>query len=129
MSLKSKGTNAERELIHLLWGKDIPAIRVAGSGSSKYPSPDIIAGTISRKFAIECKSVKGESKYIPKREIEELKEFAIKFGCEPWIGVRFAKHDWHFITLEDLKETKQSFVITTESIKIKGLLLEELIGY
>jgi holliday junction resolvase Hjr len=126
MSFKSKGTDAERELVHLCWKKDIPAIRVAGSGSSRYPSPDIIAGRIDRKVAIECKSVKADSKYIPKEEVENLKIFATKFGCEPWIGVRFAKNDWLFLSLEDLTETKSSFMISKEKAKLKGLLLEEL---
>ena len=47
MSRKSKGINAERELIRLFedtnkWS----ACRVAGSGSSRYPSPDIIAASV-----------------------------------------------------------------------------------
>jgi len=127
MSIKQKGTNAERELVHLLWGMQVPAIRVAGSGSSKYPSPDIIAGTPERKLVIECKSIKGKSKYIPKKEVEDLLFFARKFGAEPWIGIRFAKKEWHFISHEDLEESKTSYVITHENIKIKGLLIEELI--
>lgn len=127
MSLKGKGTNAERELIHLLWAEGIAAIRVAGSGSSHYPSPDIIAGNIDRKFAIECKSIKGTSKYIPKNEIYELQKFAQMFGAEPWIGLRFARNEWHFISIEDMKETKSSFAITLEKVKMKGLLLKELL--
>ncbi len=127
MSLKQKGTNAERELIHLLWAKNIPAVRVAGSGSSRYPSPDIVAGNIDRKLVIECKSVKIDSKYIPLREIEELKKFSMLFGAEPWIGVRFGKNEWHFLTLEDLDKTDKSYVITLDLAKMKGLLLDELI--
>lgn len=127
MSKKSKGINAERELIHLFWGKGIPAIRVAGSGSSKYPSPDIIAGNVSRKFAIECKSIKTDSKYIPKKEIEQLKEFSSAFGCEAWIGIRFQKEEWFFLPLEDLIETKESYAMNLVSARLKGLLFEELI--
>jgi Holliday junction resolvase len=126
MSVKAKGSNAERELIHLLWKKDIAAIRVAGSGSSHYPSPDIVAGTIKRKLAIECKSVKADSKYIPKEDLNDLKEFSAKFGCEPWIGMRFARNEWLFLSPEDLTETESSYVITIENAKRKGLLLEEL---
>lgn len=128
MSLKSKGTNAERELIHLLWANDIAAIRVAGSGSSKYPSPDIIAGDIDRKLAIECKSIKGTCKYIPKQEIYDLQSFCSKFGAEPWIGLRFTRNEWHFIPIEDMKETKSSFAISLEDVKMKGLLLNELLN-
>lgn len=127
MSQKSKGTNAERELVHLLWKKGYGAIRVAGSGSSKYPSPDVLAGTSQRKLAIECKSVKGTAKYLPKDEIAALKTFSEVFGCEPWIGVRFARNEWFFISLEDLRETPESFMVSTETVKIKGLLLDELL--
>ena len=127
MLLKQKGTNAERELIHLLWANDVAAARVAGSGSSHYPSPDIIAGNIERKFAIECKSIKGKSKYIPKEEIYDLQKFASMFGAEPWIGLRFARNEWHFISIEDMNETKSSFGITLDKAKMKGLLLKELL--
>lgn len=127
MSLKRKGTNAERELIHLLWSKQIPAVRVAGSGSSKYPSPDILAGNNERKFAFECKSVKGKVKYIPCLEIEQLQEFVSKYGCEAWIAIRFSKKEWHFLSLEDLLKTPKSYAITHELIAQKGLLLDELL--
>ena len=53
MSRKSKGINAERSLIHKFWAHNWAAIRVAGSGSSKYPSPDVLAGNNLRKLAIE----------------------------------------------------------------------------
>ena len=128
MSVKRKGTNAERELIHLLWSKGFPAVRIAGSGSSKYPSPDIIAGKLGRILAIECKSVKSSSKYIPKNEIAQLLEFAQGIGSEAWIGVRFAKKEWHFLAIEDMIQTEKSYAITHELIKQKGLLLDEILG-
>lgn len=128
MSKKSNGINKERELIHLFWKKGIPAVRVAGSGSSSYPSPDVIAGNISRKFAIECKSVKNDSKYIPKKEINQLVEFCSAFGCEAWIGIRFQKEEWFFLPIEDLTQTKESYAINIEAAKMKGLLLEELLS-
>ena len=63
MSRKSKGINAERELIHLFWKTNSwTAVRIAGSGSSKYPCPDILAANISRKIAIEAKSTKDKNK-------------------------------------------------------------------
>ncbi len=42
---KSKGSAAERELIHKFWANSWGAIRVAGSGSSQFPSPDILVGS------------------------------------------------------------------------------------
>ena len=63
MNRNAKGTNAERELVRLFnelgWG----CIRIAGSGSSKYPSPDILAGNALRRIAVECKTTKDNKKY------------------------------------------------------------------
>ncbi len=127
MSLKSKGINAERELIHMFWDKGWAAIRVAGSGSSIYPSPDVLAGNNLRKLAIECKSIKGVTRYLSKEEIANLEIFANKFGAEPWIGVRFDHLDWYFIGIHDLERTEKSVKITVRDSKMNGLLFEELI--
>ena len=128
MNKKRFGTTAERELIHMFWKENIPAIRVAGSGSMRYPSPDIIAGTPLKKYAIECKAVTGEKLYIPKNEIEEFKKYCTMFGAQGFIGVRFDKN-WYFLILEDLRETEASFSINTEEVRIKGLLFEDLVKF
>lgn len=129
MSLKSKGIAYERELIHLFWGTgEWAAMRVAGSGSIKYPSADILAGNALRKLAIECKSVKNNAVYIPKENVEQLKEFAKIFGAEPWIAVRFHNKEWHFVSMDNLEFTENSAVITTDNIKQKGLLFSEVLG-
>lgn len=127
MSRKSKGINAERELIHAFWASRWAALRVAGSGSSKYPSPDVLAGNGSRRIAIECKSSKGMVKYLTSKEVSELQEFAKIFGAEPWIGMRFDDMKWYFLSLDDLKNSGSSFSASVELVKRKGLRFEELI--
>lgn len=125
---KRKGTTAERELIHMFWAEGgWSAHRIAGSGSNKYPSPDVLAGNRRRVLAIECKSTKNDFQYLTKEEILALKEFSSIFGAEPWVGVRFGKGGWYFLDLDDLRETKKNFAITVEESKNKGLLFEELI--
>ena len=127
MKSKSKGINAERELIHLFWGKGWASIRVAGSGASKYPNPDIIASNRLRKIAIECKTTGKDKKYLSKGDINQLKEFCNAFGAEPWIGVRLSGGKWHFLTLEDLEQTEKGYLISSPIASRKGLLFEELI--
>jgi len=127
MSRKSKGINAERELVHLFNNNSWGAIRVAGSGSSQFPSPDILAGNKVRRLAIECKSSKKPVKYLTKEEVDELLLFSNMFGAEPWIAVRFK--EWYFLNIEDIKQTEKSYVVTLEKAKQKGLLFEELIKY
>ncbi len=129
MSRKSKGIGFERELIHLFWANSWCAVRVAGSGSSKYPSPDVLAGNNLRKIAIECKNTSEKAVYIPKREINELVKFSKLFGAEPWVAVKFGKEKIYFITIEDMKETNSSYSASNELSKQKGLLFDELIKY
>jgi len=124
---KRKGTVAERDLISLFWDNDWSAHRIAGSGSSRYPSPDIIAGTPLRKLAIEVKITKESRKYFTAEEIDGLRFFCEIFGSEAWVAVKFPKVPWYFFSLEDLKPTGKNFAISTDDISIKGLLFEELI--
>ena len=127
MSRKSKGMNAERELVHLFWNNKWSSVRVAGSGSSKYPSPDVLAGNGNRRLAIECKASKSSSKYLTAKEVNELQTFAELFGAEAWIGMRFDDMKWYFLSLEDLKNSGNSFSASVDLVKKKGLKFEELI--
>ena len=128
MSLKSKGMNAERDLIHLFWGGGWASVRVAGSGSMRYPSADILATNKIRILAIECKTCIKESKYIPQEDIEQLKTFSEMFSAEPWIAIKFKGHEWYFVSLEDLETTNKSYMINLGLVKSKGLLFEEIIS-
>ena len=128
MSSKKEGINAERELIHMFWKKDWAAIRVAGSGSSRYPSPDILAGNNLRKLAIECKSVSGINKYLASEAISQLKIFSKRFGAEPWIGIRFDNLGWFLLSLEDIIKVGKSFKISKKIAEERGLLFSELIS-
>ena len=128
MSLKSKGINAERELVHMFWAKDWACLRIAGSGSSRYPSPDLLVGNKLRRLAVECKVTKEKSKYFAKEGIFALRKFADVFGAEPWIAVKFKGYEWYFVSLEDLKETGNGFSLNLDNAKSKGLLFEEILG-
>ncbi|MDP2750970.1 MAG: Holliday junction resolvase Hjc [Nanoarchaeota archaeon] len=127
MSRKSRGIAGERELVHKFWGNGWACIRVAGSGSSRYPCPDLLAGNNLRKLAIECKLVKSMDKYLSDEELKQLKTFAEKFGAESWLAIKFKGFDWLFINLEDLKETNKGAGISFEAAKLKGLSFDELI--
>ena len=120
MSLKGKGANAERELIHLFWSNGWVSVRVAGSGSMQYPSPDVLASNGKRILAIECKTSKNDSKYIDKAQIDDLKIFASDFKAEPWVGIRFARTDWYFLKPEEAEITPKNVLITKALAELKG---------
>lgn len=126
MSLKSKGINAERDLVHRFWEIGWACIRVAGSGSSKYPSPDLLAGNNLRKFAIEAKTTTSNIQYFDKKEIFELRDFANRFGAESWVAIKFKGSKWVFLGLEDLIETGKFFAASKSLCERRGLSFEEL---
>lgn len=127
MSRKGKGISAERELIHLFWAAGWAACRVAGSGAIKYPCPDIIAGCEHRRLAVECKASGEGYQYIEGRTIQKLKDFCARFAAEPWIGVRFDRDGWFFVSLDEIHLSGQGRTISLDSAKSRGVLFEELI--
>ncbi|RJQ18675.1 Holliday junction resolvase [Candidatus Woesearchaeota archaeon] len=122
-----KGANAERQLIHLFWNTGTwTACRVAGSGSMKYPSPDIIANKDGINLAIECKATAGNNQYLEKREVEELVAYAQRAGARPIIAVRFDRKPWRFLNPDDLDLKTASVGINQELAELRGITFEEL---
>jgi|SRR3989338_1514767 len=129
MSIKSKGSNAERELLHLFWAKKWAAIRSAGSGSMKYPGPDLLAGNKTRRLAIECKSSKSSKIYLGEYDIQQLKDFSSMFDAKPMFAARFSRKEWLFLNLDDLQKTPTGYAIDLKVAELRGLSFEELISY
>ena len=128
MNTKAKGSKGERELVAFFNDNGWSCVRVAGSGSSRFPSPDILAGNAIRRVAIECKVTKDKKKYFSKKEVAQLEEFSKNFGAEAWAGVKFAGEDWFFLMLEDLEDTGASLAVSVELAKRRGLSKEDLLG-
>ena len=126
---KKKGSRVERELFHMFWNeKGWAGLRVAGSGSTTLPAPDLIVGNSLRILAIECKSGKGR-RDIKKEQIEELKIFSKLFGAEAWIGARFDNMPWYFFRLTEIGKSKgKNYFIDPKLAIKKGIKFEELIG-
>ncbi len=127
MSQKSKGTNAERDLVHKFWAEGFAAIRSAGSGSMKYPSPDLLVAKEGNIIAIECKTTKNQYKYIEKKEIDDLREFSRIFNAIPRIAIKFKGEEWIFIKLEDLGEKGKSFMVDIGLAKRVGRTFEDFV--
>ena len=137
MKTKQKGSSAEREIIHKFWGTGVwAAMRAAGSGSTRYPCPDIIASNGSRVLAIECKSVGGNSIRVEREQLQQLQQFANLFRAEVWIGARYSKNvtkdshgeGWYFFSVEDLNESEKGYSVNVEQAVYKGISFEELIA-
>ena len=127
---KAKGSRAERELLHMLWHAGFAVIRSAGSGLSSYPNPDLIASNGKKCLAIECKSLKGLTKYLSREDIIQLNDFSKRFKAEPWFGIRFDNEGWYFIQPKKLEKSKNgNFNISINSAKKRGLTFNKLIKW
>src|SRR3989344_6636166 len=105
MSNKSKGSNAERELVSLFTGYGWRALRVAGSGVNDESPCDIISGKIGKKpCAIEAKSSRQNRIYIKKQQIEDFMQFTHLLGARPVLAVRFTYEGWLFMNPEHLED-------------------------
>ena len=123
---KEKGSRAERELLHMFWERAWYCTRMAGSGSMPFPCPDLLAGKKGRVLAIECKSGK-KTRYVDKKQINELLEFSNGFGAEPWIAARFNNMEWRFLRPEQLKSSGKNFSIPKEALDNEGIGFDALL--
>ncbi len=122
-----KGYRFERELIHMFWRRGFAAVRVPASGSISYPVPDIIAGNGNRYLAIEVKMRSKLPVYIPREDVENLIKFSETFGAEPFIAVRIPNMGWRFLSLNNLKRTKNGYKVDDEVFH-SGLEFDELVS-
>ena len=124
----AKGAKAERELIEMFWNNGYAAMRAAGSGISRLPSVDVIAGNGKKTFAVECKAIKSGYVYLEKEEIVKLLTFSQKFGAMPYVAVRFAKDDWSFLHAGKIQTTGTGkFKITRKIAEESGKSFEKLV--
>ena len=126
---KTVGTTTENELLHLFWENNWVCVRVAGSGSTKHPAPDLLASRGDRKLVLEIKMVSSSKKYFTSKEIQELDFFAGQFGAESWVGVKFIENQWYFLPISELNKTKNNnFVCEIVDMKRRGFTFEEMIN-
>jgi Holliday junction resolvase len=126
--MKAKGSRAERELLHMFWDNSWACMRAAGSGSTPMPSPDLIAGNKENLLAIECKSLRSNSKNFQKEEIEQLVTFSDILNATPIIAMRFDNLGWYFLNAKELPKNKNgNYTVTLKSSQLKGIKFEELI--
>lgn len=128
MKNKQKGSNAERELLFALFNKGFAVSRVAGSGSSQLPTPDVLAFKSGKALAIECKTKKGEYLNIRDEQVEELLLWEKLSGLKSYVAWRLGKDKWYFVGLSGLKKTKKAYSIKKEEIQANGIHFDRFIA-
>jgi len=125
--MKSKGSRFERDLIEELWKHGFASVRVAGSGVSHFPCPDIVAGNGKRYFAIEVKMRSSLPLYMGEEEIEKLKKFSKAFGAQGLVALKLPRKKWKFFKPENLAEVGKGYRID-EEVYARGMDIYDLKG-
>lgn len=126
MAHYNKGANAERELIKALFDRGFAVLRVAGSGVSPLPSPDVVALKSGRILAIECKAWKGAHLAIPVVTMTDEINWAKTAGAEFFIGWKIPRDGWLFVRAEHFHNAGKNFMISLVEAKLKSVTLEAL---
>lgn len=125
--MKSKGSRFERVLIEELWKHGFAAVRVAGSGISHFPCPDIVAGNGKKLLAIEVKMRASLPLYLSQEEVEKLRKFSEIFGAEGFVALKLPREEWRFFRLNDLGKTVKGYKIDLETYS-RGMDVHDLKG-
>ena len=128
MAQYGKGANAERELIHMLFDAGFSVVRIAGSGKTPLPSPDIVALKKGKIWAVECKAWKAKNLAISVEQIQELFDWCERAGAIPLVGWRVPRKGWFFLKPEQMKNTGKFFTINMANAMEKGRVFEEVFG-
>jgi holliday junction resolvase Hjr len=128
--MSKTGSREERELVKMLWDADCAAMRApASGGATKNPLPDIIAGNGKIYLAIEVKSSSKDRIYINSEKIDALLEFADIFGAQAYIGAKFTRKKWRFLTPDILYKTRQNnYRVDLDLAFQKGMEFDEILG-
>ncbi len=118
-----KGANFEREIVKAFWEVGWAAVRAAGSGTTKYPVPDVIAVKDKRIILVECKTTKKDRLNI-KKAAESLKKYADLSGGNAYIAIKFYKTKPRFYEINNLLSRKSYTVTDTDQY----LSMDAIIG-
>jgi Holliday junction resolvase len=126
------GANDERDLVRLLWDHGFAALRApASGGATQMPRPDILAGSdkLGLQLAIEVKTTRDRTLYIPEESVRQLLAFAQRFGCRPVLAVKFKgkRRPWLFIGPDKLERVSSwGYRLPFKRLVEAGLTIESL---
>ena len=128
MNRYAKGANAERELIQQLYSLGFSVARMAGSGKTSLPSPDIIALNKYKKLAFECKAWNGNYLSIPAQQMRELISWGKKAEVEMFVAWKMPNHGWFFLKPEHFNSSEKHFSISKQKALKKAISLNVVLG-
>lgn len=99
-------------------------MRAAGSGTSVFPVPDVIAVKDGRVIIVECKTTKKDRLSL-KGAMMQLKQFADISGGEAYIAIRFHRKEMRFYPLEKMLQKRNHTITISEPFYSLDTVLSE----
>ncbi|MFH1107546.1 MAG: Holliday junction resolvase Hjc [Candidatus Micrarchaeota archaeon] len=124
--MSSKGANWERSLKKTLEARGFVVVRSAGSGVD-HTSPDLLALSSTRRFALECKAWNSGHLWIEKGRFSLMQEFEQKTAIPYYVAWKVAREEWRFFPLSSLKETGKAYTASGKDLHA-GLPLDVLLS-
>lgn len=125
LAVSAKGANWERQLKKILEERGFVVIRSAGSGVDS-TSPDLLALSSTRKFALECKAWNSGYLWIGKNRFRQMQLFEQKTNIPYYVAWKVAREGWRFFPLAALAETGKAFTASGKDLRA-GLTFEALL--
>ncbi len=112
MAQYNKGANAERELLRKVYESGFGCVRIAGSGATILPSPDIVALSPKKKISFECKAWNSNYLNISIQQMEELIYWGEISGTEVFVAWKIPNKGWFFLKPEHFSKKTKSYAIS-----------------
>ena len=128
MGYYRKGANAERELIHMLFDRGLAVLRVAGSGKTSLPSPDVVALKPGLQIAIECKAWSKAYLSVSVLQMQELSMWSKMAGAELYVAWKIPRKGWRFLKPNQFNKTDKAYNISRKHALTHGIDLGVVIG-
>jgi len=112
MAHYNKGANAERELLRIIYEKGFGCVRIAGSGATILPSPDIVALSPDKKISFECKAWNSNYLNVSIEQMTELIYWGEISGTEVFVAWKIPQKGWFFLKPEHFSKKAKSYAIS-----------------
>ncbi|PIN98295.1 MAG: hypothetical protein COT90_05060 [Candidatus Diapherotrites archaeon CG10_big_fil_rev_8_21_14_0_10_31_34] len=128
MAHYNKGANAERELLRIIYDNGFGCVRIAGSGATILPSPDIVALSPNKKISFECKAWNSNYLNVSITQMTELIKWGEISGTEVFVAWKIPQKGWLFLKPEDFAKKAKSYSINQKQAFKKSQNLAVILG-
>jgi Holliday junction resolvase len=112
MAHYNKGANAERELLKIIYDNGFGCVRIAGSGATILPAPDIVALSPDKKLSFECKAWNSNYLNVSITQMTELIKWGEISGTEIFVAWKMPNKGWFFLKPEHFSKKAKSYTIS-----------------